>query len=120
MGFAAGNAVLQTLGKFLLSQIRDSDVGCRFDEETFMILLSEASLDDTARRAEVLRMGGKNLRTMFGGHHLKTVTLSLGVAAYPQHGDNPNELIKAVSQASDAAKTRGRDQVVTADMPPEK
>jgi diguanylate cyclase (GGDEF)-like protein len=120
MGHAAANAVLQALGKSLLSQIRSSDIGCRFEGSTFVILLSEASLEDTARRAEVLRMGGKNLRIMFGGHQLKSLTLSIGVAAYPQHGDTPDELVKTLEAAVNLAKNRGRDQVVTAELPQEK
>ena len=115
MGYAAGNAVLQAFGKFLLSQIRSSDVGCRLGGNEFIMLLPEASLEDTANRAELFRMGGKNIRVLFGGHHLKTMTLSIGVAAFPQHGESVEELVEAVGKALAQARAKGRDQVVVAE-----
>jgi diguanylate cyclase (GGDEF)-like protein/PAS domain S-box-containing protein len=117
MGRAAGNAVLQSFGKFLLSQIRSSDVSSRLGGDEFMMLLPEASLEDTANRAELFRMEGKNIRVLFGGHHLKTVTLSIGVAAFPQHGDNVGELFEAVEKALAKAKAKGCDQMVIAAVP---
>jgi diguanylate cyclase (GGDEF)-like protein len=116
MGHAAGNAVLQAFGKFLLSQIRSSDVGCHFGGKEFVMLLPEASLEDTANRAELFRMEGKNMRVLFGGHHLKSVTLSIGVAAFPQHGETLEELMSAAGNALAQAKTNGHDQVVVAQL----
>jgi len=118
MGPAAGNAILQALGKFLLSQIRSSDVGCHMGSGEFVMLLPEASLEDTINRAEVLRMEVKNKHILFGGHYLKTVTLSIGVSAYPQHGAHFDDLLAAAQKAVNQAKEKGRDQVVVAQILP--
>jgi diguanylate cyclase (GGDEF)-like protein/PAS domain S-box-containing protein len=114
MGRAAGNTVLQVFGKFLLSQIRSSDVACRLSGGQFVMLLPEASLEDTANRAELFRMEAKNLRILFGGHHLKAVTVSIGVAAFPNHGEIQADLLAAAQKALAQAKEKGNDQMAVA------
>lgn len=116
IGHSAGNAVLQTLGKFFLSQIRGSDVACHYEDDSFTILLSEASLEDTIRRAEKLQQDSKKLRIISGDRPLKTMTLSIGVAAFPQHGKTWDLLLEAAKQALATAKEEGRDQVRVAEI----
>jgi diguanylate cyclase (GGDEF)-like protein len=52
------------------------------------------------------------------GLELPAVTLSFGVAAFPEHGASPDQLLKAADEALYRAKAAGRDRVVVADPPP--
>ena len=54
-GHEAGDLVLRELGKFLQTRARREDIVCRFGGEEFVIVLSEAALEITERRAEELR-----------------------------------------------------------------
>jgi diguanylate cyclase (GGDEF)-like protein/PAS domain S-box-containing protein len=115
MGQIAGNAILQAFGKYILSQIRGSDVACRYGMDEFAILLPEASLEDTAHRAEFLRSEGKKLHISLGDSQLQPLSLSIGVAAFPQQGDNMEALLNAAQHALIMAKEKGRDRVVVAE-----
>ena len=53
----------------------------------------------------------KQLRVEYRGMWLSSVTLSLGVAVYPEHGTTPEELIRAADAALYRAKAAGRDRV---------
>lgn len=111
MGQAAGNAVLQAYGKFINSQIRRSDIGCRLKENEFIVLLSDASVEDTSKRAELFRMAGKNLKIMFGGQYIRSFTLSIGVIGFPEHGETVNDLLLEAEKALSEAKQSGGDLV---------
>ncbi len=113
-GHEAGDLVLRELGSFLQSMIRNSDIGCRYGGEEFMLLLPEASLEATHQRAEQVRLGVKQLKLEFRRQPLGPVNLSLGVACLPQHGTTAEDLIRAADTALYQAKGKGRDQVVIA------
>jgi diguanylate cyclase (GGDEF)-like protein len=113
-GHAAGDAALQVLGSSLKSYIRTSDIACRYGGEEFVLILPEASLEVTRLRAERLRQEVKKLKVSYNEILLETITLSLGVAAFPQHGSSYSTLLSAVDAAMYHAKINGRDRVVVA------
>jgi diguanylate cyclase (GGDEF)-like protein/PAS domain S-box-containing protein len=113
-GHQAGDAVLQTLGKTMLAIIRGGDVACRFGGEEFVLMLPEASLEATRRRAEELRERVSQLNVPFRGQLVGRVTLSVGVAAYPEHGLTREALMRAADQALYEAKQAGRNRTVAA------
>jgi PleD family two-component response regulator len=94
--------------------VRGEDVPCRFGGEEFMVLLPKASLADTLRRAEALREGIKVHPLDAPTRLYPTLTMSVGVAAYPEHGASVEELILAADSAMYRAKMLGRDRVVVA------
>jgi diguanylate cyclase (GGDEF)-like protein/PAS domain S-box-containing protein len=113
-GHAAGDAVLRGVGRYLLAAVRGGDVACRFGGEEFVIILPRASLEDASRRAEVLRVGAK-VRPLDEPTLLyPPATMSIGVAAFPDHGTSVEELILAADSAMYRAKAGGRDRVVVA------
>jgi diguanylate cyclase (GGDEF)-like protein len=71
-------------------------------------------LENTRRRAEVLREGMKGLKLDPSGPVLPSVTMSIGVACSPEHGETREQLIHAADVALYRAKAQGRDQVVVA------
>lgn len=113
-GHEAGDAVLRELGMFLHNNIRGGDIACRYGGEEFTLILPEASIEDTRRRAEQLRVDIKHLNIQYRRQPLGAITLSFGVACFPAHGETSEALIRAADAALYRAKAEGRDRVVIA------
>lgn len=113
-GHDAGDAVLRELGDYLAKFIRRGDMACRYGGEEFTLVLPEASLEDTRRRAEELRVAFRQFSIKHRDIVLGKVTLSLGVAAFPEHGRTAQDLLAAADAALLQAKAEGRDRVLTA------
>ncbi|MEO5939867.1 MAG: GGDEF domain-containing protein, partial [Candidatus Limnocylindrales bacterium] len=109
-GHVAGDAVLRALAQLLAASVRSEDIVCRFGGEEFTILLPNATLDETTIRAEALRVAAADLVTPDG----QPVTLSMGVAAFPDHGVAADALIQAADAAMYQAKAGGRNRVTRA------
>ena len=118
-GHDAGDAMLREFSGILQSSIRGGDIACRYGGEEFAVILPEASLEATRQRAEVIREKTKHLNVSHRGLGLGTVTLSVGVVAFPQHGASSEVLFRAADEALYAAKQGGRDRVVVAPLPKE-
>ncbi len=111
-GHEAGDTLLRELGRFLQAHIRREDIACRYGGEEFILILPEAWLDVTRERAEWLREEIKNLTVKFHGQVLGALTLSLGVAVFPQHAATASSLLRASDLALYRAKAEGRDRAV--------
>jgi diguanylate cyclase (GGDEF)-like protein len=110
-GHDAGNVVLQAVGNFLLSQIRNVDIACRYGGEEFLLILPEMPFDYLCQRAEQIRLGVKQLSLTFQQQDLPAITVSIGIASYPEHGNNGEDLIRVADLALYQAKNNGRDCV---------
>jgi diguanylate cyclase (GGDEF)-like protein/PAS domain S-box-containing protein len=113
-GHAMGDALLRELGQLLISHVRAEDIACRYGGEEFIVIMPDASLAVTQERAEFLRQAIRMVRVQHGGLLLEGVTLSLGVAVYPQHGQTKDDVLRAADGALYGAKQAGRDRVVVA------
>jgi diguanylate cyclase (GGDEF)-like protein/PAS domain S-box-containing protein len=113
-GHEAGDSLLETLGKFLETQVRQEDVACRYGGEEFVLILPEASPDVTQKRAEEIRQGVPQLQVSHRGRMLEMITVSLGVASFPEHGATEDDLLRAADDAMYQAKAEGRNRVVVA------
>lgn len=111
---AAGDALLQQVGRCLLASVRAGDIACRYGGEEFLLVLPEASLEVTSQRAEHVRRAGRRLHVEFQGTQLEAVTFSLGVAAFPLHGETGTAVLGAADAALYEAKRAGRDRAVVA------
>jgi diguanylate cyclase (GGDEF)-like protein len=111
-GHDAGDSVLREFGNFLQTRVREEDIACRFGGEEFVLILPDASLEVTRQRADQLREGVKRLQLQHRGQGLGPVTASLGVAVFPEHGANSDDLFRAADEALFQAKAQGRDRVV--------
>jgi diguanylate cyclase (GGDEF)-like protein/PAS domain S-box-containing protein len=116
-GHDAGDAVLRELGNYLMKFIRRGDLACRYGGEEFVLVLPDALLEDTRRRAEELRASVRTLSIWLGGMELRKITLSLGVAAYPEQGTTAFDLLRSADAALLRAKEAGRDRVLVAQAP---
>ncbi|MFZ5453382.1 MAG: sensor domain-containing diguanylate cyclase [Thermodesulfobacteriota bacterium] len=111
-GHEAGDTLLAAIGRFLKKHIRREDVPCRYGGEEFLLILPDASLENSYKRAEELRHLLGRLDIKHQGQSLGKITASLGVANCPGHGDNVEEVMRAADAALYQAKTGGRNQVV--------
>lgn len=113
-GHDAGDLVLHELGAFLRSSIRGEDIACRYGGEEFVLIMPGAPLEVVRERAEILREGIKGLHLRYRDQPLEALTVSLGVASFPEHGPNAEATIRAADSALRIAKKTGRDRVVSA------
>ncbi|MFB2938700.1 diguanylate cyclase [Aerosakkonemataceae cyanobacterium BLCC-F154] len=113
-GHDAGDTLLRELGIFIKKNIRGSDIACRFGGEEFLVILPEASLEVTMQRAEQIREGIKHINLHSRQQQLGTITLSLGVAIFPENGMTGEMVIQAADSALYQAKAQGRDRVIVA------
>jgi len=111
-GHAAGDMVLAETAHLFSANLRTADIVCRYGGEEFCLMLPEASLEQTARRAEELRAKAEHLRVSLNNTLLGTITLSMGVAAYPVHGESLETLLRTADTALYRAKEEGRNRVV--------
>lgn len=114
-GHDAGDAVLREAASFLFRGIRAEDVVCRYGGEEFVVILPTAGLTTTQSRAERLRAKIRELTVLHQGKSVGMITVSIGVAEFPEHGLSPKELLAAADAALYRAKKEGRDRVVTAE-----
>jgi diguanylate cyclase (GGDEF)-like protein/putative nucleotidyltransferase with HDIG domain len=111
-GHLAGDAVLTGIADILRRHVRDYDVAARFGGEEFAIVLPETSLREAWRIAERIREA--TATTPIWAESVRqhvTVTLSLGVASFPAHGSDPDDLLHHADVAAYHAKLRGRNRV---------
>jgi diguanylate cyclase (GGDEF)-like protein/PAS domain S-box-containing protein len=113
-GHDAGDMVLQSLADLFRNFFRSTDICCRYGGEEFAIILPESSSHDAAIRADALRSEVKSLRLHYKKQSLGQMTLSVGVAAFPEHGSTSVELLKIADQCLYESKSRGRDVVTVA------
>lgn len=115
-GHEAGDVVLKAVGDFFCRQCRASDIVCRHGGEEFAILLPESDIAGAVQRAEHLREGTKRLTVSNRGFALEAVTISIGIAVYPDHGLDSRALLRAADEALYQSKILGRDRVTMANQ----
>jgi diguanylate cyclase (GGDEF)-like protein len=110
-GHRCGDEALIRIGQALRTALRRSDVVGRYGGEEFLILMPETPLAQARETAERLRKTVAQLEVpgADGGRHL---TLSIGIAVFPEHGESPEALVAAADARLYRAKEGGRNQVV--------
>jgi diguanylate cyclase (GGDEF)-like protein len=113
-GHEMGDALLAALGRLLKERTRTEDIACRYGGEEFLLILPGAGLEITRQRAEQLREQAKTLRVELRGQVFQGMTVSMGIAAFPEHGTTVEDVLRAADKALYEAKTEGRDRVALA------
>lgn len=112
-GHPTGDVLLQKIAAILQQSTRLEDIACRYGGEEFLLILPGASLEATQRRGVELLEKVRAFQFPFQRQKL-TVTMSIGVAAVPDHGYEFEHVIQAADIALYQAKAQGRNQVITA------
>jgi diguanylate cyclase (GGDEF)-like protein len=116
-GHDAGDLLLRDVGTLLNTQIRGGDIACRYGGDEFTLILPEMPLDIVRERVEALRLGIKQLNVRHLGQSLGTLTVSAGIAMFPEHGADGATLLRPADRALYRAKAEGRDRVAAAETP---
>jgi diguanylate cyclase (GGDEF)-like protein/PAS domain S-box-containing protein len=115
-GHDAGDMVLQSVADLFRTFFRSTDICCRYGGEEFAIILPESSARDAAVRADALRAEIKTLRLQYKKQTLGPLSLSVGVAGFPEHASASDDLLKIADQCLYESKARGRDVVTVASL----
>jgi diguanylate cyclase (GGDEF)-like protein len=115
LGHEAGDAALIALGAVLKNQTRGSDVACRYGGDEFMIILNETTRDDARKRAEQIHHAVRQLDTRYAGTPIGALSVSIGVASFPENGMDTAALLRAADAALYRAKADGRNRVAIAE-----
>jgi diguanylate cyclase (GGDEF)-like protein len=109
-GHEAGDAILRKVALTLRENIRSCDVACRMGGEEMVVLLPDCGTGNAVKRADALRLAIAGGDVLHAGQRIGA-TASIGVASYPQHGNNMQTLVHAADLALYEAKHGGRNCV---------
>jgi len=110
-GHSAGDLVLQRVGSYLMSEIRQYDVACRYGGEELVLIMPDVPIENTVIRAEEIRVGINKLELKYQGKILESISVSIGISCFPDDGMNYDSLISAADKALYSAKAAGRNCV---------
>lgn len=110
-GHAVGDETLRQLSALMVRRSRTEDVPCRFGGEEFLLLMPGSSLENALERAERLCEEFAGLEVP-SEHGTVRTTVSIGVSAFPQHGDSQDALVRCADLALYAVKRGGRNGVM--------
>jgi diguanylate cyclase (GGDEF)-like protein len=108
-GHPAGDEVLQTIAEIMRDSTRKNDCCARYGGEEFVIVLPDTAITDALDTAEHIR--ARVAAKKFNG---KKMTLSIGVASFPEDADDAEAIIAVADEALYQAKREGRDRTVRA------
>lgn len=111
-GHAAGDVVLKAVANACQTTVRGEDIACRYGGEEFTIILTDITLETSFERANAIREAVSALRVSHGRDYYGEVTLSIGIALYPEDGISGDTLLRKADQALYRAKQQGRDRVL--------
>ncbi|WP_181919384.1 GGDEF domain-containing protein [Alkalilimnicola ehrlichii] len=114
-GLPAGDQVLRALGGLIQASFRGSDVCCRYSGQQFVVILPEAPLADTLRRAQQLQVLVRELDLRYEGRTLPRISLAVGIAHFPRHAAKGDNLLAAAESALYRAKQHGPNHVMIAE-----
>ena len=107
-GHLAGDKALIKVAQAMQESIRPSDVAARYGGDEFVVILPETGLEQAKAVAERIR---ENVCLKFQNYGCSLLTVSLGVAAYPEHGRTKQQILTSVDRALYRSKNLGRNLV---------
>ncbi|MBP7215786.1 MAG: sensor domain-containing diguanylate cyclase [Candidatus Omnitrophica bacterium] len=109
-GHQAGDQILKDVAKIITNNVRMVDVIARYGGEEFAVILPELDLQESAAIAEKIRASIEAFKFFHNDTPIQ-VTVSLGVATFPDHAVNKDELIKQADMALYKSKEAGRNRL---------
>jgi diguanylate cyclase (GGDEF)-like protein len=109
-GHDAGDEVLRKVAELVQASLRDVDFAARYGGEEFAVLLPETDKAEAVDVAERIRRLIETTQLKWRAAAL-SVTISAGVAAMPEHGQDPANIVRAADQLLYEAKRHGRNRI---------
>ena len=110
LGHSAGDKLIREIAALLLQVRRPGDIAGRFGGEEFVCLYPGTAAEEAKRRAEQIRIRVES-KPIELRREVTRVTVSIGVAAFPQDGTTVESLLQAADRRLYQAKSKGRNQV---------
>lgn len=107
LGASKGDEAIKHVARIIKNTLRDIDIPCRYGSQEFAVILPETPRKNATEVAERLR---QRIRAE-SAPGVGMVTVSIGMASYPENGEEPVALLKGAEQALDIAKFEGRDRL---------
>ena len=114
-GHETGDCILRHFSKTVTEAIRETNLIARYGGEEFVVILPDTSAKSCVLVAERIRKAVMTMEVPSNTEKpLPQVTVSIGVAAFPEHGETLEEVIQASDKALYESKRGGRDRVTAA------
>lgn len=110
-GHQSGDAVLRQVALKLKKNVRSTDIVCRYGGEEMTIILPNTDRDEAIITAQKICQVVAEKPFKLANDQESNVTISLGVATFPQDGETPGEITAAADKRLYVAKENGRNQV---------
>ncbi|HEX7189825.1 MAG TPA: sensor domain-containing diguanylate cyclase, partial [Actinomycetes bacterium] len=110
LGHQTGDNVLREFSAALDRSVRETDLAARYGGEEFVVVLPETTVEGAAQLAERICAAVRREPFRHDGEEPLHVTVSVGGAAFPEHGSSPATLMRAADKALYVAKGGGRDR----------
>jgi len=111
LGHSAGDAILRSVGRCVASLSRGEDLAARYDSDIFALMMANASRQIVWQRADLIRERARNLEIGDDAQQLGPITLSVGIAIFPEHGASTEAVLQAADRALVMSKRAGRNGV---------
>ncbi|WP_324717080.1 sensor domain-containing diguanylate cyclase [Carboxydochorda subterranea] len=113
-GHLVGDEVLRQIGRLIRQSVRRTDLAARYGGEEFVLLLPDTGTDDALRLARRIQQAVPRAESFVealtrGG---PGISLSAGVATFPDHAESARDLLRRADEACYQAKRSGKNQVV--------
>ncbi len=109
-GHIAGGRVLKQVGDYIGEKLRKIDIPARIGGDEFVIICPETPKMSARLVAERIRQGIEELNRQKNGPPME-ITVSMGVAAFPDDGDTPEQVLDHADRALFEAKAQGKNRV---------
>ncbi|HEY6617677.1 MAG TPA: GGDEF domain-containing protein, partial [Vicinamibacterales bacterium] len=116
-GHLCGDAVLAAIGARMKSELRGSDLKCRYGGDEFMVILPDTPLGGARQVSENLRQAMESQPITWNSEHVR-ITASFGVAVVNPTDQDPLAAVARADAALYRAKEHGRNDVQVEDQPP--
>ena len=111
-GHAAGDIALKKVARALQLAVRRSDLVARYGGEEFVVLLRETDAEQALERVEQIRQAVQSEAHQIGDARPVHITVSAGVACWPQDGSTVGDLVATADRRLFEAKDAGRNRVI--------
>ncbi|KPL73160.1 hypothetical protein ADM99_02640 [Leptolinea tardivitalis] len=110
-GHLVGDGVLQQLSRILVSSFRLEDIVCRYGGEEFIIVMPDTTIETALSRIDSTRVLVESTILDISEQKVQ-ITLSAGIAIFPDQGSDIDTVIKEADKALYRAKLEGRNRVI--------
>lgn len=109
-GHSAGDEVLKALAEILKKGARESDLICRYGGEEFMAVMPNMSAEQALERVELWRRQLEDTTVVVDDFSIR-ITFSAGIAVFPEHGEQSEQLLARADEMLYKSKQDGRNRI---------